>query len=132
MVIDPDHRIKNRSKRDGLIREIEDFFSDKEAVTWFINKLEARYSRYIIDQLKVMKRVMIEHPTIAEDALRKVYDLKLTSANDYRDVAMSISIEQDRNDIGNKNRAKSNEKYAGLQAPERSPDAYLHVLSGGG
>lgn len=131
MVIDPDHRNSSRSKRDALIREIEDFFSDTEPVTWFINELEVKYPRYIMDQLNVMKRVMVDHPTVAEDALRKVYDLKLTSANDYRNVAMSIAIEEDRHHKENGSLTKSNDKYSDLQAPERSPDAYLNVLSGG-
>ena len=54
--------------------------------------------------------------------------LRLTSANDLRDIAISLDIQH------GKHRAKQpviNEKYKDMTAPARQPDIYLKVLQGG-
>lgn len=54
--------------------------------------------------------------------------LRLTSANDLRDIATSLDIQH------GKHRAKQpviNEKYKDMTAPARQPDIYLKVLQGG-
>ncbi|WP_154669794.1 hypothetical protein [Bacillus niameyensis] len=54
--------------------------------------------------------------------------LELTSANDLRDIAISMEIQESR-DLPKKELI--NEKYEELIAPERTQDIYLHVLQGG-
>lgn len=52
----------------------------------------------------------------------------MTSANDFRDIAHSLSIQSQK---GSPTAIELNPKYRDLITPERSQDIYLKVLSGG-
>ena len=52
----------------------------------------------------------------------------MSSANDLRDIAVSLDIQADRQQT---KQTVINEKYKDMTAPERQPDIYLKVLQGG-
>lgn len=128
VISDPSHRKRDHSKRDLLIQQIEGMLDDKEAVEWLVGMLTKHYPRHLIDQLKVVQSVILKHPSIVNQAIHELKRLRLTSANDLRDIATSLEIEgrKERKDIGS-----VNEKYKDLVAPERKEDIYLSVLQGG-
>ncbi|WP_349291380.1 IS21 family transposase [Planococcus beigongshangi] len=128
VISDPAHRERNQTKRDGLIQQVQDQLADAETSTWFIERLTERYPRHLIDQLKVVQSVIGNYPDFVDEALDEMKRLKLTSANDLRDIAISLEIESQKNQ---KKAGTINEKYKDFVAPERTADIYLSVLQGG-
>lgn len=128
IVSDPSHRKRNHAKRDLLIQQVEEMLEDKEAASWLVNTLSEQYPRHLVDQLKVVQAVILKHPDFVQDAISEMRRLRLTSANDLRDIALSMEIRSRRN---RKDTGALNEKYKNLVAPERKEDIYLSVLQGG-
>lgn len=128
VISDPSHRERNTSKRDLLIYEIKEVFHDKNNIQWLIQQLQERYPRHLVDQLKVIQSTIKKYPNFTEQALNKMIKLKMTSANDFRDIAHSLSV-QSKNEVCEV--AILNEKYKDIKAPERTEDIHLKVLSGG-
>ena len=128
VISDPTHRERNASKRNLLINEIQEVFHDKDSIQWLIEQLQERYPRHLVDQLKVIQSSIKKYPNYTEQTLEKMIKLKMTSANDFRDIAHSLSV-QSQNKICKV--AIPNEKYKDIKAPERTEDIHLKVLSGG-
>ncbi len=103
-------------------------FDDKERIEWLILKLKERYPRHLVDQLNVIQGSIKKYPSFSEQALLEMKKLNMTSANDFRDIAYSLSIQsQKKPDIA----GLPNEKYKDITAPERTEDIHLKVLAGG-
>lgn len=128
IITDPSHRERSRSKRDQLIKQIEEMVPEKETIGWLIKQLAERYPRHLIDQLKIVQAAILTYPAFIEEALDEMKRLKLNSANDLRDIAISLEI-QNRKKL--KKTGIENEKYKNLAAPERKEDIYIRVLQGG-
>ncbi|WP_230474404.1 hypothetical protein [Calidifontibacillus erzurumensis] len=111
------------------MKQIESMLEDKELVKWLIELLSEQYPRHLIDQLKVVQSVILKYPFFVEEAIHEMRRLRLTSANDLRDIAQSLEIQgqKKRNTTG-----VLNEKYKDLIAPERKEDIYFSILQGGG
>ena len=128
IISDPSHREIGLSKRETLIRQIKDVFEDKENIEWLILQLIDRYPRHLVDQLKVIQGSIEKYPSFSEQALDEMKKLNMTSANDFRDIAYSLSMQYQRK----ANLApRSNEKYKDISAPERTEDIHIRVLAGG-
>lgn len=82
----------------------------------------------MIDQLKVVQSVILKYPGFIDEALNEMRRLRVTSANDFRDIAISLEIQGRKK---HKETGTVNEKYKALIAPERREDIYLSVLQGG-
>ncbi|MCD8509067.1 MAG: hypothetical protein LRY73_03745 [Bacillus sp. (in: Bacteria)] len=128
LISDPSHRIRKQTKRDLLIGQVEEMLNDKEIAKWLIDLLSEHYPRHIIDQLKVVQSVILKYPTFAEEAIYEMRRLRLTSANDLRDIAISLEVQNRKQ---GKDPGTVNEKYKDLVAPERKDDIYFSVLQGG-
>jgi transposase len=128
IISDPSHRKRNHTKRDLLIQQIEDMLVDKESAKWLIETLAERYPRHLVDQLKIVQSVILKHPLYIEEAIHEMKRLRLTSANDLRDIALSIEIQSKKK---LKDNVSVSEKYKNLVAPERKEDIYLSILQGG-
>jgi transposase len=128
VISDASHRERNTTKRDLLIQQIQEQLTDAETAVWLIEQLTERYPRHLIDQLKVVQSVIANYPDFVDEALYELKRLKLSSANDLRDIAISLEIQHQKNlrKVGT-----VNEKYKDLVAPERTADIYLSVLQGG-
>lgn len=112
-----------------MIQQIEGMLNDQGTAKWLIEMLAEQYPRHLIDQLKVVQSVILKYPSCVGEAIEEMRRLRLTSANDLRDIAISMEIQ------GRKKRKETgslNEKYKDLVAPERKEDIYLSVLQGGG
>jgi len=129
VISDPSHRERSHSKRDQLIQQIEAMLDNKEITKWLIETLANQYPRHLVDQLKVVQSVILKYPTLTEEAIEEMRRLRLASANDLRDIAISLEIQSKKN---RKHIGSLNEKYKELVAPERKEDIYLSVLQGGG
>jgi len=128
VISDPSHRKTSTSKRELLIQQLEDIFLEKENIQWLIEELKDRYPRHLTDQLKLLLKMIKAYPNYCEQALEEMRKLKMTSANDFRDIAHSLSIRSQKDSPA---AIEPNPKYRDLIAPERSQDVYLKVLSGG-
>ncbi len=128
VISDPSHRNQKQTKRDQLILQVEEMLNDREAAKWLIELLSEQYPRHIVDQLKVVQSVILKYPTFAEEAIMEMRRLRLTSANDLRDIAISLEVQNRKQ---GKNPGTVNEKYKDLVAPERKEDIYFSVLQGG-
>ncbi|WP_242637766.1 MULTISPECIES: hypothetical protein [Bacillaceae] len=128
VISDPSHRQREQSKRDLLIQQIKEMLNDKEAANWLIETLSNEYPRHLIDQLKVVQSVILKYPAFIDKTLNEMRRLRLTSANDFRDIAISLEIQGRKKHIET---GTLNEKYKALIAPERREDIYLSVLQGG-
>lgn len=82
----------------------------------------------MVDQLKIVQSVILKHPLYIEEAIHEMKRLRLTSANDLRDIALSIEIQSKKK---LKDNVSVSEKYKNLVAPERKEDIYLSILQGG-
>ncbi len=102
--------------------------ADTELSNWFIERLTERYPRHLIDQLEVVLSVIGNYPDYVDDALITFNRLEMTSANELRDIAISLEIESQKKP---KKVGTINEKYKDFVAPERTTDIYLSVLQGG-
>lgn len=102
--------------------------TETETTVWLIEQLTERYPRHLIDQLKVVESVIGNYPDFVDEALRELKRLKLSSANDLRDIAISLEIQSQKKQ---RKVGTVNEKYKDLVAPERKEDIYLTVLQGG-
>lgn len=99
-----------------------------ELAAWLVDTLQRQYPRHLIDQLKIVLKSAEQYPLHINDAIRELNRLGLTSANDLRDIAVSLDIQAGRHRT---KLAVINEKYKDITAPERHPDIYLKVLQGG-
>lgn len=129
IVSDPSHRKRNQTKRDSLIQQVEGLLEDSQAAKWLVEQLAERYPRHLIDQLKIVVSVSQQYPEFLDNAVQELKRLKLTSANDLRDVAFSLALHSKQNE--SKAISTINDKYKNLIAPERKEDIYLQVLQGG-
>ena len=130
VISDPSHRERSQSKRDQLIGQIEAMLEDKEAARWLIEGLTQQYPRHLIDQLKVVQSVFLKYPLFIEMAIDEMRRLRLMSANDLRDIAISLEIQREKTNPTNGE--SLNEKYKELVAPERQENIYMSILQGGG
>ncbi|MBU9713485.1 IS21 family transposase, partial [Bacillus tamaricis] len=129
VISDPTHRNRKQTKRDLLIQQVEEMLDNKESAKWLVELLSEQYPRHIVDQLKVVQSVILKYPAFVEEAINEMRRLRLTSANDLRDIAISLEVQSRRQ---RKNSETLNEKYKDLVAPERKEDIYFSVLQGGG
>lgn len=129
VISDPTHRKRSHTKRDILIQQIEGMLEDKESAKWLIELLAEQYPRHLVDQLKVVQSVILKHPAFVEESIDEMRRLRLTSANDLRDIALSLEVQSRKKE---KDTGALNEKYKDLVAPERKEDIYFSVLQGGG
>lgn len=128
VITDPKHRQRSQSKRDKLAEQVTKQLADTEISTWLIKTLQEHYPRHSIEQFKVVLKAAEQYPRHIKNAVKEMKRLELTSANDLRDIAISMEIQESR-DLPKKELI--NEKYKELIAPERTQDIYLHVLQGG-
>lgn len=129
IVSDPSHRKRNQTKKNMLIQQVEDLLQDPQAAKWLVEQLNERYPRHLIDQLKIVQSIGQQYPDFLDNAVKELKRLKLTSANDLRDIAFSLALHSKQNT--SKATSSLNEKYKNLIAPERKDDIYLQVLQGG-
>ncbi|WP_235000368.1 Mu transposase domain-containing protein [Virgibacillus dakarensis] len=129
VISEPSHRKRSHTKRDLFIQQVEEMLDDQESAKWLIGVLTERYPCHLIDQLKVVQSVVLKYPAFVEEAIGEMKRLRLTSANDLRDIALSLEIQSQKE---KKDTGSLNEKYKDLVAPERKEDIYSSVLQGGG
>lgn len=129
LISDPLHRERNHTKRNLLIQQIEESINDYDVTKWLIEVLTMHYPRHLVDQLRIVQGVILNSPSIINEAISEMKRLKLTSANELRDIAHSIEVQSKKipSSIG-----IINEKYKDLVAPVRKDDIYMKVLQGGG
>lgn len=128
VITDPKHRQRSQTKRDKLAEQVMDELAETEVSTWLIQTLQEHYPRHTIDQFKVVLSAIKQHPWHINDAVKEMKRLGLTSANDLRDIAISLEMQSSKQ-LSKKELI--NEKYKDITAPERSQDIYLQVLQGG-
>lgn len=128
VISDPSHKKSSHTKRNKLIHEVEQLLADSSSTKWLIEELTERYPRHLLDQLQIVLSVGLKYPDFIDEAVQEMKRLKLTSANDLRDIALSLELQSKMNPI---KETQLNEKYMNLIAPERKEDIYLHVLQGG-
>ncbi len=105
-----------------------ELLDDTELANGLIQTLHTHYPRHTIDQLKIVLQSAKQHPQHINEAVKELNRLGLTSANDLRDITISLDIQYGKHKA---KQAVINEKYKDMTAPERHPDIYLKVLQGG-
>lgn len=128
LVSDPSHHAREATRKERMAAEVREIFSDREMAAWFLESLEAKYPRHLIDQMTVVLRTATLHPQHCDEALAEVRRLNLVSGNDSRDIAVHLATV-----AGKKTTLlpQVNEKYKTLKAPERKQDVYVELLKGG-
>lgn len=66
---------------------------DTELADRLIQTLQTHYLRHTIDQLKIVLQSAKQYPKHINDALKELNRLRLTSANNLRDIAISLDIQ---------------------------------------
>jgi len=127
VITDPSHRHRSTTKRDQRMTQVFEALDDTELAAWLVDTLQRRYPRHLVDQLKIVLKSAKQYPQHINDAVQELKRLGLTSANDLRDIAISLDIQAGKQRT---KRTVINEKYKDMTAPERQPDVYLKVLQG--
>ena len=82
---------RDRSKGIQAFKEtVARQFKNQEKADSFINKVAAKYPRYIRDQLQVMQHTITNYRLVIEEALEVCIKDQLWSANDFRDIAIHL------------------------------------------
>jgi hypothetical protein len=89
LIQDKNHKRKRSTKLTEWEMEIRKKFSNKDKIDKFITSLKERYPRHMGDQLTVLWNLIQHEPESINEALDKVIEYKLTSANDFRDIVYS-------------------------------------------
>ena len=91
--------IKNRNHQRDRSKGIEAFketiirqFKDTELASIYVGQLLELYPRYRRDQLMTLQKATIDYSSVIDEVLLKCMREKLTSANDFRDVAKFLSL----------------------------------------
>src|SRR5699024_10283193 len=93
VVTDPGHRQRSQTKRDQRIAQVYAALDDTELATWLVDTLQRQYPRHLVDQLKIVLKSAKQYPQHINDAVQELKRLGLTSANDLRDIAISLDIQ---------------------------------------
>ena len=128
IITDASHRQRPQTKRAQLTAEVSEALADTELSAWLVATLQDHYPRHLVDQLRVVLSAAEKYPAHIHAAINELKRLGLSSANDLRDIAVSLDIQADRQQT---KQTVINEKYKDMTAPERQPDIYLKVLQGG-
>lgn len=128
LISDPGHRKRTQTKRDTLIRQVTETIADAELSNWLIEVLKERYPRHLLDQLQIVQTVGLQYPEFLWPAVQEMRRLRLSSAHDLRDIAVSLEMEEK---TSAQREVSVNEKYKDLRAPERKEDIYLQIFQGG-
>lgn len=127
LIYDPSHHKKPSSKKTLLREEIELSFSNSDLISWFLDELNKKYPRHLVDQFKVLQMVIRNHPDYIQEALETVKTLNMISANDFRDIAFTLHKESE----AQIQESVESSKYQQFKAAERSEDYYIRLLAGG-
>lgn len=128
VISDPSHRQRAQTKRDRQIAQVYETMDDTELAAWLVDTLQRQYPRHLTDQLKIVLKSAEQYPQHINTAVKELNRLGLTSANDLRDIAISLDIQAGSHQS---KPAVINEKYKDMTAPERNQEIYLKVLQGG-
>ena len=123
-----DRTAAETTKRDQRITQVFEALDDTELAAWLVDTLQSQYPRHIVDQLKIVLKSAKQYPQHITAAVKELKRLGFTSANDLRDIAISLDIQQGKQ---LSRQTVINEKYKDMTAPERQPDVYLKVMQGG-
>ena len=79
------------------------------------------------DQLTVLWNLIQHEPDSINEALDKVIEYKLTSANDFRDIVYSLK----QGSANDKVPTKQDSPYSHINASTRKIESYIEILKGG-
>ncbi|GAE93797.1 mobile element protein [Gracilibacillus boraciitolerans JCM 21714] len=128
LVQDHTHKRKRSTKLTEWENEIISLFEDEEKIKAFMNQLRERYPRHMGDQLAILWNLLQQEPKMVNQALDRAMELRLTSANDLRDLLYSLIQETPSQKVDTKS---SESPYAHIDATTRQVDSYIEILKGG-
>lgn len=127
LIQDKNHKRKRSTKLAEWEMEIRKKFTNKEKFDEFITSLKERYPRHMGDQLTVLWNLIQHEPESINEALDKVIEYKLTSANDFRDIVQSLK----QGSANEKLPTKQDSPYSHINASTRKVESYIEILKGG-
>lgn len=127
LIQDKNHKRKRSTKLAEWEMEIRNKFSDKDKIDEFISNLKERYPRHMGDQLTILWNLIQHEPDSINEALAKVIEYKLTSANDFRDIVHSLKLGQSIDRVP----AQQDSPYSHINASTRKIESYIEILKGG-
>ena len=128
LIQDASHKRKKSTKSDEWQLEIGKFFKDKEQIEQFFGILRERYPRHLGDQLSILWNLVQHESKWIDQALNQAMKLKLTSANDLRDLLFSLKEEVGQSKVEH---LKGETTYSHITASTREIDYYIGFMKGG-
>lgn len=94
-VLNKNHRADRSVKVDVYCRSVSELFTDKEAISVFLEKLKERYPRYMRDQLMAIHSCYTDYgQKVCDAALARCLKGHLYSANFFRETASGLAMTQ--------------------------------------
>ncbi|WP_010200231.1 IS21 family transposase [Bacillus sp. m3-13] len=128
LVQDKSHKRKRSTKLAEWEAEIVTLFEDQVKAQQFISSLKERYPRHMGDQLTILWNLLQQEPLKVNPALDKALELRLTSANDLRDLLVSVIQEEP---IQRNQDVQSESPYSHIHVTTRKVESYIEILKGG-
>ena len=124
---DKNHKRKRSTKLTEWEVEIKKNFTDQEKVSEFLSSLKERYPRHMGDQLTILWNLIQHEGDLINEALDKVMEYKLTSANDFRDIVQSLKLGSSIDRVP----TQQDTPYSHINASTRKIESYIEILKGG-
>ncbi|MFZ3591925.1 IS21 family transposase, partial [Bacillus sp. DJP31] len=132
LIQDSDHKRKRSNKIDQWQKEIQQAFQNKEQIEEFISILREKYPRHLGDQFSILWNLIQQEANWINQALDRAMDLQLKSANDLRDLLISLKREEENTDSQDKGSQEcSTSNYSHISASTRNLDSYIEIMNGG-
>jgi transposase len=127
LLLDQNHKRKPSTKLGEWEVEIKKKFRDQDKINQFMSNLKERYPRHMGDQLSILSKLIQQDGDLIHEALEKVMEYKLNSANDFRDVLYSLKHETAPEAINHQYESP----YSHINASTRNVESYIEILKGG-
>lgn len=131
LVQDPSHKRKRSTKLDEWQEEIGSAFQNKEEIGQFFIILKEKYPRHMGDQLSILYNLIQHEAKWIDKALRQAMILKLSSANDLRDLLYSLKKEDSNRQGTSQNKEYGSNNYSHITTSTRELDSYIAIMKGG-
>lgn len=132
LIQESEHKRKRSGKIDHWQKEIQQAFGNKEQIEKFISILREKYPRHMGDQFSILWNLIQQEPNWINQALDRAMDLQLKSANDLRDLLISLKQEEKKADSQHKEaQERSTSAYSHISASTRNIDSYIEIMNGG-
>jgi transposase len=131
LIQDQSHKRKRSTRLEVWQKKIGKAFNNKEQIEEFFMILRERYPRHMGDQLAILWNLVQHENDWIDEALHQSIKLKLNSANDLRDLLISLKEYDQPGKPDIQRKQVNSNTYSHIKASTRDIDSYIEIMKGG-